>query len=158
MDTKMIYASGIKELIKRAQNNQEYSAPAPAQKYDNIYTVTDKALNFIRSKIKGEKQAEVLPPYTEGEDPLVTQYREDVRRPELLGTGLGALAGGSLGALLGPSKYKIPLGLAGLTGGGLLGKFLGRRHGELKATNQLSEALGIPLELENSSYNPFHGA
>jgi len=82
-----------------------------------------------------------------GEHPVLSEYRNIVRRGELGGTGLGALAGGGLG-MLGRKAFGkgMLLPAAGALGGGLLGKYFGRQAGEEAGAKSLEQATGIPWE------------
>ena len=96
---------------------------------------------YLEKKAQEYLSAEPEP----GEHPVLTEYRNIVRRGELGGTGVGALAGGGLG-LLGRRAFGkgMLLPIAGALGGGLLGKYYGRQLGEEAGAKSLEQATGIP--------------
>lgn len=106
-------------------------------------------LNAVESGIQElEKRADALADESPGEHPLVTQYRDTVRKGELGGIGLGALGGLGLG-LLGRKAlgHGAMLPILGTAVGGLGGKLLGRMGGEEYGVKQLSDATGLPWDV-----------
>lgn len=95
-----------------------------------------------------EKRAEALAPESPDEHPLVTQYRDLVRKVEMGGTAMGGLGGIGLGLLgrklLGQGAMLPVLGGAF---GGLAGKQLGRRGGEELGATALTQQTGVPWEV-----------